>query len=169
MLRLRRFGIKISQASNSVPNLLVPQQERMQFQLISPIWVFPKIMVPQNGWFITENPINPWMIWGDHYFRKHPYKTLGFSSFESMIFPFPSWDFFFPEESHFTHAKPSRKSPVSQMSLEMSHTHCHLMGKEVIMRCKLERLWDFLYDSQLMVNCWFGFLVWDSKGALSGS
>ena len=151
MLRLRRFGIKISQASNSVPNLLVPQQERMQFQLISPIWVFPKIMVPQNGWFITENPINPWMIWGDHYFRKHPYKTLG------------------PRRSHFTHAKPSRKSLVSQMSLEMSHTHCHLMGKEVIMRCKLERLWDFLYDSQLMVNCWFGFLVWDSKGALSGS
>ena len=21
------------------------------------IWVFPKIVVPQNGWFITENPI----------------------------------------------------------------------------------------------------------------
>ena len=21
------------------------------------IWVFPKIMVPQNGWFIVENPI----------------------------------------------------------------------------------------------------------------
>ena len=21
------------------------------------IWVFPKIGVPQNGWFITENPI----------------------------------------------------------------------------------------------------------------
>ena len=22
-----------------------------------PIWVFPKIVVPQNGWFVTENPI----------------------------------------------------------------------------------------------------------------
>ena len=22
-----------------------------------PIWVFPKILVPQNGWFIMENPI----------------------------------------------------------------------------------------------------------------
>ena len=22
------------------------------------IWVFPKIGVPQNGWFIMENPIN---------------------------------------------------------------------------------------------------------------
>ena len=34
-------------------------------------WVFPKIGVPQNGWFIMENPIK-WMIWGYHYFRKHP-------------------------------------------------------------------------------------------------
>ena len=32
----------------------------------------PKWMVK-----ITENPINPWMIWGDfpHYFRKHPYMS----------------------------------------------------------------------------------------------
>ena len=34
------------------------------------IWVFPKIGVPQNGWFIMENPIK--MIWGYHYLRKHP-------------------------------------------------------------------------------------------------
>ncbi len=34
--------------------------------------VFPKIGVPQNGWFIMENPIK-WMIWGDHYFWKHPH------------------------------------------------------------------------------------------------
>ena len=29
-------------------------------------WVFPKIMVPQNGWFIimVPNPMNKWMIWG---------------------------------------------------------------------------------------------------------
>ena len=25
--------------------------------IINPIWVFPKIGVPQNGWFIMENPI----------------------------------------------------------------------------------------------------------------
>ena len=24
---------------------------------IKPIWVFPKIGVPENGWFIVENPI----------------------------------------------------------------------------------------------------------------
>ena len=35
-------------------------------------WVFPKIGVPQNGWFIMEHPILKWMIWGYHYFRKHP-------------------------------------------------------------------------------------------------
>ena len=36
------------------------------------IWMFPKIGVPQNGWFVRENPIK-WMIWGYHYFWKHPY------------------------------------------------------------------------------------------------
>ena len=35
-------------------------------------WMFPKIGVPQNGWFIMENPMNKWMIWGYHYFWKHP-------------------------------------------------------------------------------------------------
>ena len=30
------------------------------------IWVFPKIVVPQNGWSI--------MIWGYPYFWKHPYQ-----------------------------------------------------------------------------------------------
>ena len=34
-------------------------------------WVFPKIGVPQNGWFVMENSLK-WMIWGYHYFRKHP-------------------------------------------------------------------------------------------------
>ena len=37
------------------------------------IWVFPKIVVSQNWWFIMENPIK-WMIWGYHYFRKHPFR-----------------------------------------------------------------------------------------------
>ena len=29
--------------------------------------------IPQNGWFIMENPIKNGMIWGYPYFRKHPY------------------------------------------------------------------------------------------------
>ena len=36
------------------------------------IWMFPKIGVPQNGWFIMEKLLK-WMIWGYHYFWKHPY------------------------------------------------------------------------------------------------
>ena len=36
-------------------------------------WVFPKTdEKTQNGWFIMENPINPWMTWGYHHLRKHP-------------------------------------------------------------------------------------------------
>ena len=39
--------------------------------------VFPKIVVPQNGWFIMENPIN--MGWfGGHYFRKHSFERRGY-------------------------------------------------------------------------------------------
>ena len=31
-----------------------------------------KIWIPQNGWFIMETQLK-WMIWGYHYFWKHPY------------------------------------------------------------------------------------------------
>ena len=46
------------------------------------IWVFPKIGVPENGWFIVENPIK-WMIWGYHCFWKHPYDA--FSKVVSIV------------------------------------------------------------------------------------
>ena len=32
--------------------------------------------VPQNGWFIMETLLK-WIIWGYHYFRKHPYEGAG--------------------------------------------------------------------------------------------
>ena len=41
------------------------------------LWVFPKIGVPQNGWFIMENHIKDgWFGGKTHYFRKHPYGSL---------------------------------------------------------------------------------------------
>ena len=30
---------------------------QLSYHVISYIWVFPKMRVPQNGWFIMENPI----------------------------------------------------------------------------------------------------------------
>ena len=46
-----------------------------------PIWVFPKIGIPQNGWFTMETLLK-WMIWGYPYFRKHPYIQIIFNSNE---------------------------------------------------------------------------------------
>ena len=40
---------------------------------IKQIWVFPKIMIPQNRWFIWKSLLKR-MIWGYTYFRKHPHK-----------------------------------------------------------------------------------------------
>ncbi len=37
------------------------------------IWVFPRVGVPQNGWFISWKTLLKWVIWVYPYFGKHPY------------------------------------------------------------------------------------------------
>ena len=39
----------------------------------------PKWMVK-----IMENPMNKWMIWGYHYFRKHPYKVIAYQVIQCL-------------------------------------------------------------------------------------
>ena len=48
------------------------QDERSLHSERMTTWMFPKIGVPQNAWFIMEKPLK-WMIWGYPYFWKHPH------------------------------------------------------------------------------------------------
>ena len=48
------------------------REKTSQFSSII-IWVFPKIGVPQNGWFRMENPIKMDDLGVYPYFWKHPY------------------------------------------------------------------------------------------------
>ena len=50
----------------------VEQQSDMVFIDYNYIWMFPKIGVPQNGWFIRKTLLK-WMIWGYPLFWKHLY------------------------------------------------------------------------------------------------
>ncbi len=51
---------------------------------------FQKILVPQNGWFIMENPIKM-MIWGYHYFWKHRHHST--SPFNDLSALYVLWSF----------------------------------------------------------------------------
>ena len=42
----------------------------------SSLWGFPKIMVPQNGWWKSWKTLLKWMIWGYHYFLETPLSIL---------------------------------------------------------------------------------------------
>ena len=48
----KKIPVKFQQTPGTYPRPRYPK-----IQMWFRIWVFPKIMVPQNGWFIRETPI----------------------------------------------------------------------------------------------------------------
>ena len=64
--------------------------------LIFLTWVFPKIRVPQNGWWKSWKTFLKWMIWGYHHLRKHPPVSFGtprhcFQLPNNCILTYPPW------------------------------------------------------------------------------
>jgi len=53
------FGICIMSTGTGCPDFVHAPGLRRRIVYLHPssVWVFPKIGVPQNGWFIMENPI----------------------------------------------------------------------------------------------------------------
>ena len=74
-LRTTQGTLHMSSMSNSLLQPRVLPGAALLWRDRYIIWMFPKIVVPQNGWFIREIPLLKWMIWGYHYFRKHPYSS----------------------------------------------------------------------------------------------
>ena len=69
-------------ASRSTPfawSCSAPDGEPSQslFAVVDWRWMFPKIGVTRNRWFIMENPIKMDDLGENHYFRKHPDALLG--------------------------------------------------------------------------------------------
>ena len=57
--------------------------------LLLDIWYggFPKIVVPQNGWFRKPKTLLKWIIWGYHHLSKHPYTNHTPTQTSSQFFP----------------------------------------------------------------------------------
>ena len=65
-------------------NLTARWLENGLLEDVFPIRMFPKIGVPQNGWFIMENPMNKWMIWGFSHIFGSTHSNMGMSFQQSL-------------------------------------------------------------------------------------
>ena len=65
--------VQMIQKSQGFANSSICWRRPVISDTLAVIWGFPKMVVPQNGWFIVETLLK-WMIWGYHHLRKHPYK-----------------------------------------------------------------------------------------------
>ena len=98
------------------------------------IWVFPKIGVHQNGWFIMENPMSKWMIWGNFplFLECHPYefsRVLSLQAWSVGFLGFPVGPVEFQTQglikSFFLHGKSLGIQSYSQMMIGVSN---HLLS-----------------------------------------
>ena len=54
-IRFKPLPLKVGLPSASQMLVAILTSDHLQYKEL--IWMFPKIGVPQNGWFIMENPI----------------------------------------------------------------------------------------------------------------